>query len=266
MPTIDTRKDYDALSALNFSGAKELLKSGLHYQAYLKRERKETPALRIGSLTHAIVLEPDTVVSRYATAPELDRRTKDGKAAYEAFVAASAGKTVVSAEEYATAEGVAQSMRRAIDELGITFTATELMATVDYNGVPLKSAIDAVGSDGYLYDLKTAECASARAFLQSVRSYSYNLQAHFYRTVYNIQTGIRPLGFRFIVAEKSEPYAWAIYEVGPELSAFAVMEFEDAVKRYRSCTELDAWPGYPSEVQVVDINAKSAAATPINFA
>jgi len=266
MPTIPDRKTYQALAALNFSGSKELLKSGAHFQSYLTRQHEETKALRLGSLTHALVLEPDTVDARYAAAPECDRRTKDGKASYDSFVAAAAGKTVVTADEFELAQNVARSMRRARESLAVSFVATEVMLSVEYNGTILKSAIDAVGSDGYLYDLKTAECASARGFLQSVRSYSYNLQAHFYRTVYQAATGERVRGFRFIVAEKSEPWAWAIYEIGPELMTFAALEFEDAVVKYRSCLELDAWPGYPSEVQVVDVNAKSAASTPINFA
>ena len=266
MPNIPDRQTYNALAALNFSGSKELLKSGAHFQAYLNRQQEETKALRLGSLTHALVLEPDAVESRFAAAPECDRRTKDGKAIYEAFVAGAAGKTVLSAEEFELAQNVAKSMRRARESLAIRFVATEVMLSVEYNGTLLKSAIDAVGSDGYLYDLKTTECASARGFLQSVRSYSYNLQAHFYRLVYQAATGERVRGFRFIVAEKSEPWAWAIYEIGPELMTFAAFEFEEAVVKYRSCKELDAWPGYPSEVQVVDINSKSAAVTPINFA
>ena len=266
MPTIPDRKTYDSLAALNFSGARELLKSPLHFQSYLNKPREETKALRLGSLTHALVLEPHSVEQRFAVAPECDRRTKDGKAIYEAFVAGAAGKTVVSAEENDLAVNVSKSMASACESLGVSFLFTEAMFTVEYNGVRLKSAIDAIGDDGYLYDLKTAECASARGFLQSVRSYSYNLQAHFYRLVYELETGNRARGFRFIVAEKSEPWAWAIYELGPEFMTFATMEFEEAVQKYKSCRELDSWPGYPTEVQVLDLNAKPTASTPINFA
>ena len=78
---IATRKEYDAIHALNYSGAKELLKSPLHYKHYLAAERKETPALRVGSLTHAKVLEPHNAITNFTIAPDVDRRTKDGRLA-----------------------------------------------------------------------------------------------------------------------------------------------------------------------------------------
>ena len=61
MPKINTRQEYDALKALNYSGAKELLKSPAHYQAWLNEPRKETPALAIGT---AVLHEPRIAVSK----------------------------------------------------------------------------------------------------------------------------------------------------------------------------------------------------------
>jgi len=268
MPNIiKTRADYDATKAINCSGMKELLKSPAHYKASLNADRTESKALRVGSLVHHIVLEEVPAHEKYAVTPDgLDRRTKEGKAAYEVFVASSVGKTIVSADEWDMCDRVAGSMIKARESLGVTFTATELMFSVDYCGTILKSAIDAVGSDGYLYDLKTSEDASAKGFLQSVRSYRYNLQAYFYRLAYEAAFGERIKGFRFIVAEKEAPFEFAIYELGPELMTYAAMDFEAGLKAYKSCVALDEWPGYGSEVKVLDINAPAKSATPIQFA
>lgn len=267
MPIIPDRDTYNQLKALNFSGSKELLKAPAFYQAYLNNPREETKALRMGSLTHALVLESDAVSARYAVLPEgLDRRTKEGKLAFEAFSASAAGKKIVPADEWEVCKNVSLSMLAAKKSLGIEFTATELMLTVEYAGIQLKSAIDAVGSDGFLYDLKTTDDCSPRGWLQSCRQYKYNLQQHFYRTVYEIETKTRVRGFRFIVAEKESPWAWSIYELGPELAAWGVADFEAAVKAYKSATALDEWPGYPTEVQVIDVAGKTTPSNPINFA
>lgn len=267
MPNLITeRVVYDALVALNFSGAKELLKSPAHYQSYLARNREETKALRVGSYVHALVLEPAKAVTKFAVAPECDKRTKEGKAIFADWEATKPeGATVMTAEEAVMCEAVANAMSNARNALGITFTETELMFLSDDNGVPVKTAIDAIGSDGYLYDLKTTEDASPQGFLKAVRAYRYNLQAYVYRTAFERAFKQRPLGFRFIVCEKEPPYATAVYEIGPELMSYAVADWERARKLWADCTESNVWPGYPSEVQVVDLKATTAS-TPINFA
>jgi exodeoxyribonuclease VIII len=268
MTTIKTRDEYRALPALNYSGAKELLKSPAHYKAYLIKPNEETKALKIGTAVHASVLQPDVALATYALAPEVDRRTKDGKAAWETFVAANAGKVVLTEDEAVLIAGVAASMLATLKTLGVSFTATELMLTGDYCGTPLKVAIDAVGSDGYLYDLKTTEDASPKGFLQSVRVYRYALQAYLYRLVYEQATGNKVRGFRFIATEKAGDgfYPSAVYELGPELMTYAIADFNAAATLYKTCAALDEWPAYPVEVQTIDVNAPAKAATSINFA
>ena len=270
MPNIiNTRAEYDATIAINCSGMKELLKSPAHYKASLTAARADSKALRVGSFVHHIALEGDRtpVGEKFAAIPEgIDRRTKEGKVAYEAFTLASAGKIIISSEEWEMGHLVADAAIRARDSIGVKFTKTEFMFSVDYCGTTLKSAIDAIGDDGYLYDLKTTEDASAKGFLQSVRSYRYNLQAHFYRIAYEAAFGERLKGFRFIAAEKESPFEFAVYELGPELMTYAAMDFESGLKAYQSCVALDEWPGYGSEIKVLDVGAPAKISTPIMFA
>lgn len=264
---IPTRKDYDATPALNYSGAKILLQSPLHYKQYLTAERKETTALRVGSLTHAKVLEPINALNNFTIAPDVDRRTKDGRLAYELFIANAQGKTVVTTDEWQLADTVAQSMQAAIKRLGVIFIATEFMFVTEIYGVPVKCAIDAVGDDGFIYDLKSTEAADPRSFLRSCQTYRYNLQAYLYRMAYEIAFGVRLDGFRFIATEKESPNATACYTLGAEIMTNAAFDFETAIKSYKACSALDEWPGYPDDVQVIDIGgAKTSAPSPINFA
>lgn len=264
---IATRKEYDATPALNYSGAKELLKSPLHYKHYLTAERKETPALRVGSLTHALVLEPEKALVAFAIAPDCDRRTKDGKATYEAFLATLTDRTAVSRDEWQVADTVATSMNAILSRIGVKFLATEFMFVTEIYGVPVKCAIDAVGDDGFLYDLKTtSDEASPRGFIRTAQNYKYNLQAYLYRAAYEMAFGERLQGFRIVAVEKDAPHAGACYSLGTEIMFNASFDFEAAIKSYKSCSALDEWPGYPEDVQVIDIGGKSSTPTPINFA
>jgi hypothetical protein len=262
---IATRADYDALTALNQSLAKELLRSPAHARVYLDAPREETKALRFGTYVHTAILEPDTLNDRYATAPDCDRRTKEGKAAFAEFQTLHAGKTILDPEDTACGLLMAANVRLRLADAGIAFGQTELMLAADYNGVPLKSAIDGVGADGYLYDIKTTEDASPAGMLKAIRAYRYNLQAYFYRLVFELATGQRPRGFRFVFVEKEPPFAVSICEVGPELMSWAIADFEKAVALYRDCTASGVWPAYPDDIQVIDVKATTVA-QPITFA
>jgi exodeoxyribonuclease VIII len=264
MPQITDRKEYRAFPALNQSAAKHLLTSPAHYQAYINTPQEETKALRFGTFVHSAVLEPHTLNDLYVTAPDCDRRTKEGKAVWAEFATANAGKTILDYEESALGHLVASSARHALRVHGVEFDATEVMYHVDYCGVPLKAAIDGVAGD-YLWDIKTTDDASAAGMLKAIRNYRYNLQAYWYRIVYELATGKRPLGFRFLFVEKEPPFATAVCEIGPDLMAYAISDFEKAVSLYKSCTESGVWPSYPEEIQVIDIKSTTTAA-PINFA
>jgi len=264
MPQIHDRKEYRAFPALNQSAAKHLLVSAAHYQAYINAPQEETKALKFGTFVHSAVLEPHTLDNLYATAPDVDRRTKDGKEQWAAFATSNAGKTILDAEESATGHLVASFARLALKKHGVKFDETEVMYHVDYNGVPLKAAIDGVAGD-YLWDIKTTDDASASGMLKAIRNYRYNLQAYWYRIVYELATGRRPLGFRFLFVEKEPPFACSICEIGPELMSWAVADFEKAVTLYRECSASGVWPAYPDDVQVIDVKTTTTA-TPITFA
>ena len=79
--------DYIDINALSYSGAKHILRSPAHYQAWLKAEHKDTPALKLGRLAHLAALQPDVCRETVFVAPECDRRTKAGKETYENFTA-----------------------------------------------------------------------------------------------------------------------------------------------------------------------------------
>jgi exodeoxyribonuclease VIII len=264
MPQIHDRKEYRAFPAFNQSAAKHILTSPAHYQAYINTPQEETKALRFGTFVHSAILEPHTLNDLYATAPEVDRRTKEGKETWAAFQTANVGKTILDYEESALGHLVASSARFALKRLGVEFDATEVMYHVDYNGVPLKAAIDGVAGD-YLWDIKTTDDASPSGMLKAIRNYRYNLQAYWYRLVYELATGRRPLGFRFLFIEKEAPFACSICEVGPDLMSWAIADFEKAVTLYKECTASGVWPAYPDDIQVIDVKSTTTAA-PINFA
>ena len=250
------RKAYEEIVALNYSGAKELLKSPLHYQTWLKKPSQDSKALRLGRMTHEAILQPD-VFSRYVPMPEVDRRTKEGKEMYwEIMNNLESDEIAVDHAEYDFVMNVSDSIKIALEQKGIVFDCTEQVVTNTYNGVPLKCSIDAIAGN-VIYDIKTTDDASPGAFLRTVQQYRYNLQSLMYRQIACLDR------FVFIVVEKEPPHAVCFYELGNELNAKAFMDFERATMLYKECTETNCWNGYSTEIQMLDIPQKSGI---INFA
>ena len=103
--------DYHADPAISASQLKTVMQSPYHYWSrYLDPDRVAmvpTAAMRLGSLVHCAVLEPDELSTRYQLAP--DRRTKEGKAAVTEM--AAAGIEAVSETDLAQALQIADAER-----------------------------------------------------------------------------------------------------------------------------------------------------------
>ena len=71
-----------------------------------------TSAMRLGSLAHLAILEPELMATNVAVMPQCDRRTKAGKEEYAKALedAEAEGKQLVTASDYATVT----AMKRAV--------------------------------------------------------------------------------------------------------------------------------------------------------
>lgn len=268
LPTANwTRADYDAHKALNQSGSKLLLISPGHYKADQDAPRKDTPALRIGSLTHLLVLQPELFTSSVICTPEdapkkptqKQREAKKPKAEtleaiawWDNFEEASQGKMVVALDEYQDAVQSGQALKAELAHWGINPLATELCLTCDFGKVKLKAQLDLVTADGWIYDLKTSgELLNPRNILNTTYKRGYHLQAAFYCLMFKQVFGFRPKGFRMVFVEKAAPNATQVFEVSQELQAEGGVLMMQAIEAYAAAMEFNSFPCYPKEIQTL---------------
>ena len=127
-----SHEEYNNIVALNYSGAKMLLRSPLHYKASLTEEKKDSPALLMGRLVHLMALQPEVYADRVVISPTVDRRTKDGKAVWEAFQAlVKEGQECVSADVQDEVTRIANAARNALEDLKLTDWQTEKSIVVN---------------------------------------------------------------------------------------------------------------------------------------
>ncbi|NBS68382.1 hypothetical protein EBT31_05635, partial [bacterium] len=159
--------EYHRHSAISKSHLDLVARSPLHYWArYVDPNRVEpepTPAMRLGTAVHTLTLEPDSWDSRYVTAPQIDRRTKEGKATWAEFEALSAGRELISCDDRAVISRMAEAVWKHPAAEMLLFklpgkAETTHMWTDEATGLQCKCRPDWLTDDGSLIvDLKTTE-------------------------------------------------------------------------------------------------------------
>jgi hypothetical protein len=246
--------DYNQMKALNYSGAKQILVSPAHYQAWLDEVREETPALKLGRLVHLASLEPEVFDRTVRLMPECDRRTKEGKAIYEAFTATlKAGEECLKKDEMDEVMAIAESAQAGIESIANgreLARMKEEVVTGKHEGVNIKGRPDLVltnGSTCIIVDIKTTMDASADAFSKDVAKYKYHLQAAFYMKM----TGAKE--FYFVAVEKKKPFEWAVYSLDEAALESGKRMMTSACLTYRECSLYNNWPGYSKEPKTISL-------------
>ncbi len=255
--------DYHRHSAVSKSHLDLVARSPLHYWArYVDPNRVEpepTPAMLVGTAVHTHVLELDQWDARYVMAPEgIDRRTKQGKAEWEAFSVAATGRTVLSRAEADIVMRMARSVfahPAAAMLLGLAGKAeTTWMWTDEASGLECKCRPDWLTDDHRLIvDLKTTEDASPIGFRKSIANWRYHVQSSWYLDGIERATGTRPDQFIFICVEKKPPYAVAVYAADADMIAAGAKQARLDLDTLAICKAADAWPGYSDQIETISL-------------
>jgi len=198
-------------------------KSPRHYWAkYIDPKRlakEDTEALRLGKAIHFAILEPDLFSAQYAQAPAVDRRTREGKAAFAEFELSAAGKEILTADDYAMVSQVRDAVHTHPHIKGLLrggHAEQTFYAIDEETGELVKCRPDYRHDTGMVIDVKSAAVANSDDFGHSVRKYRYHVQDAWYSDVIRRAVGEGPEYFAFIAIEKDWPHAAGLYYVEPE--------------------------------------------------
>ena len=254
-----TFAEYLALDAANWSNLKQYAKSPAHYQAYIQNPPEQTPAMLLGRAVHSLLLEPDLFAEQYATAPDVDRRTKAGREEWAAFEAEYRDKDILTQAQHDLAHGMARSVFESDKARMLLSLCSERELTLTWDdpvtGITCKSRLDAVDLvNGLALDIKTTEDASPQAFSRTCYNYQYYGQAAFYLEALR-QNGFMINRFIFLAIEKKPPYGCSLYLCSDELLAAGRVLFQGCLNKHAECLESNAWPGYPETIHTLDLPA-----------
>ena len=107
-----TEKEYRQHPAISRSELWHIRESPQKFKHYKENPPAPTPSLLFGQVFHKMLLEPGTFDDEFVVAPEANRRTKDGKQMWEAFVANHENQTIITAEMYEQAKEMCNAVNR----------------------------------------------------------------------------------------------------------------------------------------------------------
>ena len=235
---------------LSNSACSMFLRSPRLFGMWLRGEyhREPTKSLRIGSALDGILTETfdDTCVLR----PDMDRRTKVGKAMYAEFIESIGARMEISGEEY----GVAQAMAGSV--LGHPVAKKLLEDVVNSQdslwwtegNTSCKVRFDGELSGNRILELKThanfsREGDRVREWRDSVWKWGYHRQAGLYRHALALEREIEDQDVEHItVAVGSDvPYDVHVFRYDEELLQLGLQEIRDIAQQIYVRKSLDMW-------------------------
>lgn len=207
-----------------------------------------TPALVFGQMVHKLILEPGIFDQEFVIMPEVDRRTKDGKAIWAEFLNGAGTKTPIRTADYETALAMRNALMQhdLIAKLLSGKHEMPLFWVDDLTGEMCKVRLDCLTelSDRVLIvDYKTTADASTDAFIRSAINYGYDFQAAMYTEAVKRVLGKEAV-FIFIAQEKEPPYAVNVLAADELLVQRGYDIFRELLGIYHDCKTSGNWYDY----------------------
>lgn len=252
-----TNAEYRKKEGISSSDLKRMMKSMAHWKYYHDNpEDSDTEALQFGRAYHKLMLEPDDFDNEFIVSPKFDRRTKEGKVAYEDFQKKADGKEVINEETY-----------QKLLEMQVALYNTPFVKLLikgeheksffwkdETTGIPCKCRPDSFGQikDQYIcVDLKTTNDAETDKFMKDALKFGYDIQACHYCEGLE-STYKKPFKFIFIAQEKTAPYLVNVLEADNYFMASGRELRSKLLDEYKKALETDVWEGYMTEGTAVN--------------
>lgn len=248
---------YRAIDAINQSTLKAIAKSPLHYQHALRFGVKETGAMRLGTVAHAAVLEPEIIGRRFAVwvpPPEAKTDNFTGKE-FKLFREASEaqGRSVIKQRELDEAYQIAEAIRshKMAKRYLARGSAEVVLIWIDKaTGLLCKARLDWVSLSvpDVMLELKTTGDVAQWVFSGRFAKMQYDVQTAFYSDGYETLTG-RPLYAKCAAVESSEPHDVIVYDLAEVVDVGREM-YRGYMAKLAECRAASAWPGQAPDAEL----------------
>jgi ATP-dependent helicase/DNAse subunit B len=255
------------------SGFKLFAKCPRHYwEKYINPDHveteKKTKALNYGSALHYFIESPEAFEKRYAIAQNFDRRTKEGKAAFEAFQFDNYGKEIITVEEYEAIKASATNIKKdgrsnaflantiGVELLFETITPEKPNPLTHIPNVYLRGILDHLSilpnteGDLVITDYKSCEDASPDAVALACKNHGYYNQGAIYLRAFPEATAVI-----FVFIEKKAPYIVEFYSMVRDSKVHQVADAYvfGKLSDFSACLITGLWDTYNNDLEFTEL-------------
>jgi exodeoxyribonuclease VIII len=222
-------------------------------------EIEETDAMRIGTLLHMRLLEPE----RFARDTVLIEGNGNATVVKEAIAKAEQeGKTVFRKRaEQEQIEGMAESVGRSKWASRLILSGQReksYFAMHPVYGFPMKCRTDAVHENiRVIADLKSITpkgiTLPMKTLESKVREMAYDVRGVHYMTTVSCATGRTFDKFAHVWVSTKAPYPVRVTAIGPATTDRAAERLTAIYEKYAECHQKNEWPGYPDDITELEL-------------
>lgn len=254
---------YRCIPAVNYSSLKHLKRSPLAYRYFMDHPKPATPAMQLGSLTHRMILEPDTV-GDFAVWGELEGQNMRRGKVWDQFSAecALSGKEIITTDEQTSMISMMTAVRRSALAMryldGGRAEVSHVWRDQSFDRA-CKGRFDKVieiAGRAHIVDLKTTRDCRPLRFGNEAYRMGYHIQLAMYQQGYRVLTGETPVMVE-IVVENKPPYELVVYSINDDLLWKGYEDYQYLMKTLRESEKTNKWP--PAEESITDLTLPSYA-------
>lgn len=224
--------------------------SPMHARAAFQGSVTVSPAMRRGSAIHCALLEPDIYANRYVDEPEASKRSKAGKAEWDALE--SAGLIPVSADERAVIEACANAARDVLDREVPSWTMAmrEVSVASEHYGILGKARLDIASPGEFVIDPKTTFDLTPNAIERACWNRGYAGQVCSYRAMLDAEASTDTPRVGLLWISTTAPHFAALTWLSEDYQRRGDKMARNAWSAWREATKTGVWapPAIPTEI------------------
>jgi hypothetical protein len=233
--------EYRAWDAMNYSRIKLLDESTEEFAYRELVPRQSSESMVFGTACDIRINQPDKYAESVAVSPELNLRTKEGKAQLAEFESANEGKIILSPDKANLVESCAAAVNRHSIASKLLSDGKPQVCCVwidKETGVLCKSRMDRYSDS--IVDIKTTRNILKNGFSRDIVDLGYYIQAAFYQDGDFALTGKRK-PFIIIAVESLPPHRVRTYSLNDESLICGRLVYRRALYAYKLCKTTGDW-------------------------
>ena len=262
-------EEYAAVDALNASRVVPMRRSPMYYHHVLNNPQPETDAMRLGTLAHRMILEPNTVNNIAIWGREEWQKVRNG-GKWDAFQRENAGKQILTAGDFDKAVSMSASALENAPIRKYAYlpgpTEVSMFWRHPRSGRPMKARIDKLISETHtIADLKTTRDSRPFRFSTQAHTLGYVVKMAHYWSGYQILTGIAP-AIKLLAIESKLPCESVVFNVSRDTLLLGLEELENLIYRIEECEQSGKWPALETDEVELTLPAWACMESDTDFA